>query len=112
MLKGIMEVASGFELKEDSTFEFYFAYGALDRTGSGKWSIENNNIILNSKPYPGEDFKMVSKLSTKNNYTTIKIEDTNKNLYTLVYCLARRPNGDTIINADENGIIKPKKVDR
>jgi len=60
MLRGVMEVASGFELKEDSTFEFYFAYGALDRTGSGNWRIENDNIILNSKPSPGKDFKMVS----------------------------------------------------
>jgi hypothetical protein len=104
-LSGIMETASGIQLNKDSTFQFYFSYGALDRYGSGKWSVHENNIILNSKPYPGKDFKMVSSSSVKNNFTTFKIEDANTNLYRLVYCLVKGPSGDTIINADKNGII-------
>src|SRR5438477_12312076 len=58
-LRGVMEMASGFKLNKDSSFEFYFSYGALDRYGSGKWSLINNKIVFNSKPYPGNDFKMV-----------------------------------------------------
>jgi hypothetical protein len=104
-LSGVMETASGIQLNKDSTFQFYFSYGALDRYGSGKWSVHEDNIILNSKPYPGKDFKMINSSSVKNNFTTIKIEDANTNLYRLVYCLVKRPAGDTIINADENGII-------
>lgn len=104
-LTGVMETASGIQLNEDSTFRFYFSYGALDRFGSGKWSVFKNSVILNSKPYPGKDFKMISSSSINNNYTTIKIEDPNTNLYPLVYCLVKRPDGDTIINADEKGII-------
>ena len=107
-LSGGMETASGIKLNEDSTFQFYFSYGALDRYGSGKWSVLENNIILDSKPYPGKDFKMVNSSSVKNNFTTIKIEDNNTNLYRLVYCLVKRPAGDTIINADKNGIVVVK----
>jgi hypothetical protein len=33
-LRGVMEMASGFKLNNDSSFEFYFSYGALDRYGS------------------------------------------------------------------------------
>jgi len=104
-LSGVMETASGIELNEDSTFRFYFSYGALDRYGSGRWSVQNDNIILDSKPYPGGDFKMVKSSSVENKFTTIKIEDANTNLYRLVYCLVKRPVGDTILNADNNGII-------
>ncbi|MEP6725590.1 MAG: hypothetical protein ABJC98_07235, partial [Bacteroidota bacterium] len=35
-LKGVMETASVFELKPDSSFEFFFSQGALDRGGKGK----------------------------------------------------------------------------
>ena len=104
-LTGAMETASAIQLNEDSTFQFYFSYGALDRQGSGKWSVHGDNIILDSKPYPGKDYKLVNTSSVKNNFITIKIEDANTNLYRLVYCLVKRRVGDTILNADKNGII-------
>ena len=34
-LQGVMETASGFKLNEDSTFQFFFMYGAMDRVGEG-----------------------------------------------------------------------------
>src|SRR6476620_8502486 len=57
-LRCVMEMASGFKLNNDSSFEFYFSYGALDRYGSGKWSMNNDNIVFTSKPSPGKDFKL------------------------------------------------------
>ena len=107
-----METASGFKLNEDSTFEFYFSYGALDRYGSGKWSIKNDSIVLNSKPFPGKDFKIADSILTNDNHITIKIENSNTQLYRFVYCLLYRPKGDTIVNADDNGVITlPGKTD-
>jgi len=50
-LQGVMETASGFKLNADSTFEFYFSYGALDRYGKGKWQITNDKLILNGRPF-------------------------------------------------------------
>ena len=111
-LEGVMETASGFKLNEDSTFEFYYSYGALDRYGSGKWSIKNDSVIFNSKPFPGKDFKIVDSSFIKNNYTTIKIGGQNPDLYRFVFCFFKTSKGDTLLNADDNGIIiLPYKTD-
>ncbi|MBK7389870.1 MAG: hypothetical protein IPI23_12625 [Bacteroidetes bacterium] len=47
-LENVMETASGFKLNEDNTFEFFFSPGALDRTGSGTWQQNGDQIIFNS----------------------------------------------------------------
>lgn len=109
-LRGVMEIASGLQLKEDSTFQFYFSYGALDRYGSGHWSVKDGYVILNSKPYPGKDFRMIKSFLGQNNFTTIKIEHQNTNLYQLVYCKVKTPEGDSLVNADADGIIVVKNV--
>jgi hypothetical protein len=111
-LQGVMETASGFKLNEDSTFEFFFSYGALDRYGSGKWRVKNDSLILNSKPFPGKDFKIVDSALVSDNSTTIKIENPNNQLYRFVYCLVKTPGGDTVLNANSDGIIiLPNKTD-
>src|SRR6478609_2198922 len=54
-LSGVMETASVFDLKPDSSFEFFFSQGALDRGGSGNWSIHGDKVVLNSKKRPEKD---------------------------------------------------------
>ena len=44
-LRGVMETAAGFKLNEDSTFQFFFSYGALDRQGRGKWTTEGHPLF-------------------------------------------------------------------
>ena len=111
-LDGVMETAAAFKLSSDSTFEFYYSYGALDRLGSGTYRVEGNNIIFNSQPYPGRDFKMVDSSLTHDNFTTIKINDDNPAFYNFVACRYKTPAGDTLLYADEEGIIKlPSKTD-
>jgi len=102
-LQGVMEMASGFKLNADSTFEFFFSYGALDRYGSGKWSIDKDNIILNSKPYPGQDYKLVNAVASNNKSSTIKIENSNTNLYRFMYCRLKTANQDSVFNFDDDG---------
>jgi hypothetical protein len=104
-LTGVMETGSGFKLDKDSSFEFFYSYGALDRYGSGRWSVQDHKIILNSKPYPGSDFKLVKNEVTKNNFTTIQIDNSNKMFYRFVSCLQKTKDGDSLINANSNGII-------
>ncbi len=38
-------MASGFLLNPDKTFQFFFSYGALDRTGTGTWTEKNGQLI-------------------------------------------------------------------
>src|SRR5436189_6444802 len=84
-LRGVMEVGSGFLIKPDSTFEFFFSYGALDRMGSGKWDAKGKEIILNSKPRPLHDFALISSKSTKDDFISIRITDNNELLRRYVY---------------------------
>lgn len=106
-LEGVREMVSGFQLKADSTFEFYFSYGALDRYGAGKWNFINNKIILNSKPYPGNDFKLISSSNTSNDFVIINIEEKNSMLLPYVYAFGNRlKEGDYPVKADSHGMIR------
>lgn len=74
--------------------------------------MKNDSIVLNSRPFPGQDFKIVDSILTKNNYTTVKIENPNTALYRFVYCFLKISDRDTLLNANENGlIILPDKTD-
>ena len=110
-LRGVTEVASGFLIKPDSTFEFFFSYGALDRMGSGKWVAKANEIILDSKSRPLHDFALVSSKAVKDDFITIKITDNNELLQRYVY--ARLKFTDTVMEGmtNEKGEIKfPRKT--
>ncbi len=109
-LRGVMEVGSGFLLKPDSTFQFFFSYGALDREGSGKWHVSGNELILNSKPRPPHDFALITSRKTGNDVVTIKITDDNPLL--VRYVFAKMAFADTTIEGmtSEKGEISfPKK---
>lgn len=104
-LHGVMEVASGIKLNADSSFEFYFSYGALDRYGKGAWSFKNDSVVLKSAPMPGKDFNLANSVASTEKFSTIKIEDANTDLYQMIYCLAKSPTQDSVIPFDGNGII-------
>jgi hypothetical protein len=110
-LRGVTEVGSGFLIKPDSTFEFFFSYGALDRMGSGKWIVKGNEIILDSKPRPAHDFALISSKIVNDDFITIKITDNNELLQRYVY--AKLKFADTVMEdmADQKGEIKfPRKA--
>ena len=75
-LLGVMEMASGFRLNADGTFQFFFVYGALDRYGAGNWTIENDHVLLQSKPWSGKDFALIES-SESGRGITVKITDNN-----------------------------------
>lgn len=90
MLHGVMEVASGFKLTADSSFEFFFSYGALDRTGKGKWSVHNDRLVLNSEPWKGSDFKFLDgRKSTQPGYS-IEIVEKNKMILPYFDCVLKK----------------------
>lgn len=59
LLNNVREVASGFLLNPDYSFQFFFSYGALDRQSRGTWKQEGKSIIFNSGKWPGADFTVV-----------------------------------------------------
>lgn len=111
-LKAVMETASGFNLHSDSTFEFFFSYGALDRYGSGTWTVKNDKIIFNSKPSPGNDFKLLESSNDDNDFITVQFPGVNAQYSNYFYCRIHTAEADTVLSADSHGrIIVPKGVD-
>ncbi len=106
-LSGVMEMVSVLRLNADSTFQFYFAYGAADREGSGTWILQDSTVILNSKPRPSKDFKLIESSITNEKDFTIRFAEINPSFFPFLECqlktsgelLELKPNSDGIITA-------------
>jgi hypothetical protein len=104
-LEGVMEVSSGILLKEDHTFQIFFSYGSLDKSGTGTWTVKDSTVILNSGDRPANDFKLISGKKTKAKGITIKISDTNTNILRYMACVISGKGVADTSEADENGMI-------
>ena len=113
-LSGVMETASGFQLNKDSSFEFFFSYGALDRYGKGKWSLlKDSVIVLNSSQRPQYDFKLAKDSITKEKNIIIQVDDNNKNILQYVQGFAKTKSGEKYFEMNSDGIaqIKNQQID-
>lgn len=110
-LRGVMETASGFKLNPDSTFQFFFSYGALDRNGEGTWTVKDNHIVLNSKPHPGKDFVLVSSKKANDDSLVIKIIEPNTFFLSHVYCLLTSGDKQSEQLSNKQGLVSfPKQA--
>lgn len=108
-LKGVMETASGFKLNADSSFQFFFSYGALDRYGKGKWHLENDStIIFNSEKRPPLDFKIINSERNNDGFISIKIDNENTGLLRYVMGFIKTKSGNFPFEMDEDGMAKVK----
>src|SRR6476469_2728788 len=104
-LEGVRETASGFQLNEDSAFQFFYSYGALDRFGKGKWKMLNDStIILNSDKRPPLDFKLEKQTSTAEKSITIQIDDKNKNILRYVQGFVKSGSVEKPFEVSTDGI--------
>lgn len=85
-LQGVREMASGFLLRPDHTFQFFFTYGALDRFGAGEWTNKNGHIFFNSKLRPADGYTLISSSKKDEGFINILLEGNNPmaNVYTFV----------------------------
>lgn len=63
------EMVAGFKFSEDGTFQFFFSYGAVDRSAAGTFSVEGNLLKLNSDKEPGKDFTVTAQSKQGEGYT-------------------------------------------
>ncbi len=108
-LHGVMEVGSGFSFKTDHTFEFFFAYGALDRDGKGTWQQHGDSIILNSAKKPPQDYKLKQYKNTGSKMITIIVKDKNTMLLRNIYAEVKCADTTYRDQSDENGTFKFNK---
>lgn len=105
-LQAAHEMASGFLLKDDSSFQFFFSYGALDRFGNGQWTIDKGRLVLDSPKSETNDFELLNSSKSKTGNIVIKIEEENQILKKHVYASLENGNPGTWMPADENGEIR------
>ncbi len=97
-LKGVMETAPGFKLNPDHSFNFFFSYGAPDRSGEGQWKQEKNTIIFNSPLNQSKDYSQLLSRKQASPGITIHIIDDNEYIKKLVHAVIR--SGDKEVQAD------------
>ena len=105
-LRGVMETASGFKLNADSTFQFFFSYGALDRSGEGRWSVQHNTVVFNSKPKPAHDFALVKSGAGIAGKITIQIRGDNVMLLKYVHCKIKGGGKEQEGITNERGLVQ------
>ena len=81
-----MEMASGFNFTPDGKFEFFFSYGAIDRSATGIFYVEGDTLKLKSDKEPGKDFTITSESKAAKGYTLI-FKDANKYLAQNILCI-------------------------
>jgi hypothetical protein len=108
-LEGVMETASALLLKPDSTFEIFFSYGAMDRLGSGKWTVKDGKIILNSRPKPETDFVLVTSKVVQDDFLTIRIVDANPQAMPHMEALVKTEAGEQSGKFNQEGIYQIPK---
>jgi hypothetical protein len=112
-LQGVMETASGFKLDSDSTFQFFYSYGALDRFGSGKWVIRDNSVFFTSTQKHDADFALLKSEKKDGDGITVRIIDSIANMLRYVYCIIQSGNEKQqgVANADGTIHFKSQQVD-
>ena len=104
-LQDVKETASGFKLETDGTFKFFFTYGALDRYGSGNWALQDDHIILQSRPWGGKDFALVGSRVINENMVMLKMVGGNPVLLRHVFFSLRNGADGTWQQADSSGVV-------
>jgi hypothetical protein len=107
-LQGVTEVASGFRFNADSTFDFYFVYGAVDRFGRGRWQRAGETVILNSPARTEPDFILqeAKELPGAKNQLVVQVKDANRQILGYVYGQVKLADGSTVqAESDADGRI-------
>ena len=107
-LQGVMETASGFKLNPDHSFEFFFSYGALDRSGEGQWKQEKNEIIFSSLKNKPADYTLLQSKKQNGTGTTISISGGNEYLQKKIHAIIKSGDEEEQAGVNEAGIIVAK----
>lgn len=106
-LQGVREMASGFLIKPDQTFQYFFSYGALDRQAKGNWKLEGDTITFNSEKWPGTDFTIVnSEPGDEIEGILIQLEKSNPMLAAYLHASLAEGIQDSWKNFDQRGYVR------
>lgn len=109
-LEGVHEVASGFRFKADSTFEFFFTYGALDRFGQGSFERHGDSLLLHSTPKPERDFILTTQRNTGEPALVLRVTDPNPMVLPYIYAQVQTAKGMLEGKCNQEGYIRFDKA--
>jgi hypothetical protein len=98
-------MVAGFNFSPGGKFEFFYSYGAVDRTATGSFFIEGDTLKLKSDKEGGKDFT-ITKQSKQGKGYTITFEHPNKYLLKNIVCIFFVDGKKTEIYTDDNGVAK------
>lgn len=99
------EMVAGFKFSEDGIFQFFFSYGAVDRSAAGTFSVEEKLVKLKSEKEPGKDFT-VNKESRQGEGYHLVFKHTNLLLVQNVRCFVLVGDKREEAVTDSQGIIQ------
>lgn len=80
------EMVAGFNFSESGTFQFFFSYGAVDRSAAGTFTVEGNTVKLKSNKEAGKDFTVTAQSKEATGYT-ISFNHINTYLLKNILCV-------------------------
>ncbi|HVZ57297.1 MAG TPA: hypothetical protein VG870_11605 [Chitinophagaceae bacterium] len=105
-LEGVPEVASGFRLDPDSSFQFFFSYGVVDRYGSGRWEVRGDRIIFNTLTTHTRDFRLADSSRRPGDQLVVRITDPNKDLLGFMVCTVHTADTLLTVRTDAEGYAR------
>ncbi len=79
------EMVAAFNFSAGNQFEFFFSYGAVDRTATGSFSITGDTMRLKSNKEAGKDFTIKTESKSGTGYR-IQFEHPNQYLLSNIRC--------------------------
>lgn len=98
------EMVAGFNFSAAGTFQFFFSYGAVDRTAAGTFMVEGNIIKLKSNKEAGKDFTVTTQTKEATGYT-ISFNHPNKYLLKNILCVFFVNGKEEKAVTDDNGKV-------
>lgn len=98
------EMVASFRFNADNTFDFFYSYGAADRTAAGTFTTIGDTVKLKSKKVAGNDFEILSQ-SKKGKAIKIKVTDKNPYLVSNVSAIVLNGGDRHYFESDKEGMI-------
>jgi len=98
------EMVAGFNFSADGKFQFFYSYGAVDRSASGSFSVEGNILKLKSDKEAGKDFTITSQTKQAKGYS-ITFSHPNKYLLKNILGIFIADGKEQEAYSDSNGEI-------
>ena len=98
------EMVAGFNFSPDGKFQFFFSYGAVDRSATGTFIVTGDTLKLKSDKQPGEDFKLTAQSRQDTGYA-ILFDHPNKYLLKDIRCIFVADGKKQELFSDANGEV-------